>query len=225
MNARPKPVHVPPMDQPAQSGRKASRAFRREQLIEATIATIARKGLSQMTLTDVAVAAGVSHGLVNFHFQSKDRLLAETLRFMSDDHRKNWSTALAAAGPSPALCLNALILCEFNDVSQTPDRLTAWCAFWGEAQNRPLYLEQCGDNDRAYIEAFDGVCRRLISEGGYSLVPERAARILRLSIEGMWLELMFSAKPYSGTEALHTAFACAAALFPRHFKSEGLKAD
>lgn len=209
----------------APTGRKASRAFRREQLIEATIATIARKGLSQTTLTDVAMAAGVSHGLVNFHFQSKERLLAETLRFMSEEHRKTWSEAVAAAGHRPDARLNALIQCEFTDGGQTPDRLTAWCAFWGEAQNRPLYLEQCGDNDRAHIEAFDAACRSLIADGHYDLQPERAARILRLTIEGMWLELMFSAKPYTSGEALLTAFTCASSLFPRHFTPAGLIAS
>lgn len=210
------------MEPSARSGRKASRALRREQLIEATIATIARKGLSQITLTDVALAAGVSHGLVNFHFQSKERLLAETLRFMSEEHRRIWTAALAGAGEDPALQLNALILCEFADSGQTPERLTAWCAFWGEAQNRPLYLEQCGENDRAQIEAFETACRRLVAEAGYTLDPARAARILRLAIEGMWLELMFSALPYDRQEALETAFACAAALFPRHFTADGL---
>lgn len=210
------------MEPSALPGRKASRALRREQLIEATIATIARKGLSQMTLTDVALAAGVSHGLVNFHFQSKERLLAETLRFMSEEHRRIWASALAAAGADPAQQLNALILCEFEDGGQTPERLTAWCAFWGEAKNRPLYLEQCGDNDRAHIEAFESACRSLVAEAGYALDPARAARILRLAIEGMWLELMFSAKPYDSEEALATAFACAAALFPRHFAAGGL---
>jgi AcrR family transcriptional regulator len=204
------------------SGRRANRALRREQLIEATIAVIARKGLSQMNLTDVAVAAGVSHGLVNFHFVSKERLLAETLRYMSEDHRRSWESALASAGPDPAQRLNALILGEFAGKSVDPDRLTAWCAFWGEAQNRPLYLDQCGDNDRAYIDAFEEACGRLSREAGYALVPARVARILRLAIEGMWLELMFSAKPYDRQEALATAFACAAALFPRHFTADGL---
>ncbi|MFM8748158.1 MAG: TetR family transcriptional regulator C-terminal domain-containing protein [Aestuariivirga sp.] len=210
------------MEPPALSSRKASRALRREQLIEATIATIARKGLSQMTLTDVALAAGVSHGLVNFHFQSKERLLAETLRFMSEEHRRIWSAALADAGPDPARQLNALILCEFESGGQTAERLTAWCAFWGEAQNRPLYLEQCGENDRAHIDAFETACRKLVTEASYAVDAARAARILRLAIEGMWLELMFSARPYDRPEALATAFVCAAALFPRHFSEDGL---
>ena len=210
------------MENLALTSRKASRAFRREQLIEATITVIARKGLSQMTLTDVATAAGVSHGLVNFHFQSKERLLAETLRLMSEEHRQGWEASISGAGPDPAEQLNALILGEFGNGGQSPERLTAWCAFWGEAPNRPFYLDQCGENERAYNEVFELVCGRLSAAGGYDSDPVRAARIMRLAIEGMCLELMFSAKPYDQEEALTTAFVCAAALFPRHFTADGL---
>jgi AcrR family transcriptional regulator len=210
------------MSSVALSGRKASRAFRREQLIEATITVIARKGLSQMTLTDVATAAGVSHGLVNFHFQSKKRLLADTLRLMSDEHRQGWEASISGAGPDPAEQLNALIVGEFENGRQSPERLTAWCAFWGEAPDRLVYLDQCGDNERAYTEVFELVCGRLSAVGGYDRDPVRTARIMRLAIEGMGLELMFSANPYDQDEALATAFVCAAALFPRHFTVAGL---
>lgn len=203
-------------------GRKASREFRREQLIEATIATVARRGLSQTTLSDVARTAGVSHGLVNFHFQTKERLLAETLSHLSNEHRETWQAALNEAPPSPAGRLNALILAEFSEHHHCPNKLSAWCAFWGEAQNRPLYLEQCSENDRAYIEAFEVACRSLIAEGSYDIDYRMAARVLRLTIEGVWLEQTLSARPYSFEEARKTAFFCAATLFPRHFAAEGL---
>ena len=210
------------MDRPAPMGRKASREFRREQLIEATIAIVARNGLSMTTLSDVARQAGVSHGLVNFHFQTKERLMAETLAFMSKQHRSMWTSAVEAAGPHPVQRLNALILAEFSEAHMSSDRLSAWCAFWGETQNRPSYLEQCGENDRAYIHAFEDCCSDLISEGGYQLDAQLAGRVLRLTIEGVWLELMFSALPYPLDEARRTAFFCASTLFPRHFSADGM---
>ena len=203
--------------------RKASRELRRQQLIEATIKTIAHRGFSQTTMTDVAATAGVSHGLVNFHFHTKEKLLTETLLFMAQEYQSNWAAALVAAAPDPASQLNALIVADFNDRICTPDKLAAWCAFWGEAQSRPIYLEQCGANDRNYIVMKEEVCRRLVAEGGYSIDPARAARVLRVTIEGVWLDLMATAEPYSKDEALKTVFFCAAAFFPGHFSVDGLK--
>lgn len=210
------------MSRTAPASRRSTRERRREQLIDATIAAIAQRGLSRVTISDVAEIADVSHGLLIFHFQSKDNLLAETLRFMSDEHRKAWENALQLAPPSPAGRLDALIRAEFGAANQSPERLTAWCAFWGEAPNRPLYLEQCGSNDRAQIDAFEANCKALVAEGGYALDFRRAARVLRLTIEGVWLELMFSAKPYTHAEAVKTVYFCAATLFPQHFSDKGL---
>lgn len=210
------------MPKTAPSGRKASREYRREQLIEATIAAIAQHGLSRVTLGHVATMAGVSHGLVIFHFESKEKLLAETLRFMSEEHRNIWQEALRTAPDTPAGPLNALILAEFCEANQGAEGLSAWCAFWGEAQNRPLYLEQCADNDSLQIRAFEDACQRLVVNGGYDMDFRRAARVLRLTIEGVWLELMVSASPYPYEEAVSTAFFCASMLFPRHFNETGL---
>ncbi len=205
--------------------RKASRESRREQLIEATIETIAGNGLSRTTLTEVANSAGVSHGLVNFHFRSKDGLIADTLVHLAEEYRENWTRALAAAGPSPAERLEALIRADFEPAISTPARLKAWCAFWGEAQSRPVYQETCGENDRAYARTLEAICAELIAETGAAHDPARVARILRVTVEGAWLDLITMSEPYSRDEALATAFVCAAAFFPTHFDAAGRRQE
>ena len=99
---------------PDTTPRKQSRAARRQQLIEATIDTIAAQGYARTTLTDVARQAGISHGLVNFHFETKERLLNETLQYLAEEYRQNWTAALAAAGPSPAEQLDAMLRADFD---------------------------------------------------------------------------------------------------------------
>ena len=204
--------------------RKASREHRRQQLIEATIETLARRGYAQTTMTDVAITAGVSHGLVNFHFETKEKLLTETLLFLAEEYRANWTAALEAAPPDSASQLDALIIADFNDVICTQSKLIAWCAFWGEAQSRPMYQEKCGANDLAYIRTMEEICDRLIRDGQYALNAERAARVIRVTVEGTWLDLLSMKQPYSRQEALSTVYACVAAFFPRHFTEAGLRA-
>ena len=81
--------------------RTQSRDARRLQVIEATIQSLADRGFSRTTITDVAERAGISLGLVLFHFQSKENLLAETLDYLAEEYRLNWQAALAEAGPAP----------------------------------------------------------------------------------------------------------------------------
>lgn len=202
--------------------RTLSKDARRVQIIEATIATIAERGYSRTTLTDVARRAGLSHGLLLFHFDSKDRLLAETLDYLSDEYRSNWQAALAAAGAKPEEQLAALVEADFKTEVCRPDRLGAWCAFWGESQSLPLYQTRCSANDEAYMARLESICGRMNDAHGYALDPVRAARIIRVLTEGTWLDLMTLAKPYSSAEALATVWTCAASLYPRHFGPDGL---
>ena len=201
--------------------RKVGRDLRRQQLIDATIRVLARRGYAQTTLTDVAVEACVSHGLVNFHFQSKEKLMTETLLFMAEEYSQNWMQALVMAGNSPAEQLKAMMAADFAIKICTPDKLACWCAYWGEAQSRPIYQEQCSANDRAYIKKLEKLCGQLIVEGAYKLDKVRAARVLRICGEGLWLDLLSMNMPYSKKEALRTWYTCAAMLFPKHFESDG----
>lgn len=202
--------------------RKLSRDARREQLIAATIEVLAARGYARTTLTEVANQAGLSHGLVNFHFETKEKLLTETLLFLAEEYRQNWLTALEAAGPSPAEQLDALIRADFNPAICTPAKLSAWCSFWGEAQSRPMYQERCGSNDQIYNDQMEVICGQLLQETQENRNAARVARVLRVTIEGVWLDLMTMNTPYGRDEALATVYCCAQAFFPKHFSASGL---
>ena len=109
--------------------RTASKEVRQGQLIKATIRSIARHGLSETTIATVANEAGLSQGIINLHFQSKDRLLMETLRYLSEQYREAWEKAVAKAGDSPADKLAAMVLlAELGDISrfESPKQLMAY---------------------------------------------------------------------------------------------------
>lgn len=197
--------------------RTLARDARRQQLIEATIAVIATRGLARLTLTDVARAAGISHGLVLFHFDSKENLLAETLAYLANEYQRNWEEALQGASPMPADQLAAMIWADFHPSVTTQARLAAWVAFWGETQSRPAYQAICGQRDARQVEKMESLCATLVAEGRYGLDPVHAARILRLVVEGVWLDMVTAEKPYSAQAGKATVTAALALCFPRHF--------
>jgi AcrR family transcriptional regulator len=206
---------------PSPPSRKASKEVRRHQLIEATIDTLAKKGYSELTLADVARTAGLSVGIVNFHFESKEKLLVETLKALAEDYRSNWQAALRQSGPRATDKLAALLAADFNERICSPRTLAAWCAFWAEAQSRPTYQEHCSSNDAEYSALTLDLCARIIREGNYPYDPQRIARALDALLEGLWLDLMTMEKPYTIREALETVYAALSAIFPRHFDPSG----
>ena len=212
-----------PIETIPDSPRKMPRDDRRAQLIEATIKVIATKGYARSTMSDVARMAGLSHGLVNFHFQSKENLLLETLLYLAAEYTANWQAAVAGAGSDPADQLFALLMADFHPAICTPDRLSAWSAFWGEASSRPIYQDRCGHFDAAYDGFIEGLCAQMNSAYGYDGQPTRVSRILRVTIQGVWLDLMTLPNTYSMSEARATVLTTAQAFFPRHFNDLGRK--
>ena len=201
-------------------GRKASKETRRQQLIEATIDSLARRGYSETTMADVADGAGLSRGIVNFHFESKEKLLVATLQHMADEYSAHWRAALLKAGDEPAGQLAALVAADFDRTICNRRKLAAWCAFWGEAKSRPTYQALCGARDEAYQNVFVELCRELKAEGGYDFDPHATALGLSAMLEGLWLRLMMGTEEVTRESAHHAAQEFLASVFPRHFSRE-----
>jgi AcrR family transcriptional regulator len=200
--------------------RKASKEIRKQQLIEATIDSLAKRGYAETTLANVADGAKLSRGIVNFHFESKENLLIATLQFMADEYAQHWSAALEKAGPSAAERMWALVAADFDRRMTTKRKLAAWCAFWGEAKSRPTYQALCGARDLKYQRTFEELCAEMKVEGGYGYDAEAAALAICSSMEGLWLRLMMS--DGLTREAAHkAAIECIIGFFPKHIGREG----
>lgn len=204
-----------------QAPRKASREVRRQQLIDATIATLARVGFSRTTLTEVAATARLSHGLIIFHFETKEKLLTETLQYMAREYRDNWERALAETPKTPAAQLDALIRADFTEAICAPDRLAAWSALWAEAQSRPIYQANCAEHDLAFLQVIERLCAELTAAGSYPSLPGHTARAIRVTLNGLWFDLMTMTATLSRQESLQTMFNMLMAFFPRHFDHLG----
>lgn len=201
-------------------GRKASKETRRLQLIEATIDSLSRRGYSDTTMADVADGAGLSRGIVNFHFESKEKLLVATLQFMAEEYAAHWRGALERAGDDPARRLAALVSADFDRAICNRRKLAAWCAFWGEARSRPTYQALCGATDKVYQQTIVDLVRALVDDGGYPLDAAHTALAIDTMLEGLWLRLMLSGE--MTREKAHTAAkALLATLFPKHFPLSG----
>jgi AcrR family transcriptional regulator len=50
-----------------------------ERVLDAAIAVLADRGITQTSIQDIAAEAGLSKGAVHYHFESKDELLVEVL--------------------------------------------------------------------------------------------------------------------------------------------------
>lgn len=202
----------------ASGKRTATATERQQQLIRATIRSIANNGLSDTTVATVAREAGLSQGIVNLHFQSKDRLLVETLRHVADEYKVTWEKALANAGSGHAEQLEALVYVDFNHAVFDRDKIAVWFAFWSETKSQPTYRKLCAERDRRYDSKLRELVTAIITEGGYSnLDPDTVTDGLSAMSAGLWLDLLVNPRGMSRQKAKAACRTWLAGLFPKHF--------
>ena len=198
--------------------RTASREQRREQLVAATMKCIARKGMSSTTLGDIAREAGLSQGIVNLHFKSKDNLLRETLHHLADEYKAKFSKALEKTGPDAAEQLRSVLLLNLKPSIIDRQKIAVWFAFWGEIKSHPTYRKICDERDRFYDSAIKDLCSRIIAEGKYdNLSPATVAFSLTSMTDGMWLSYLINPKTFDRRKALATVKTYLEATFPDHY--------
>jgi TetR/AcrR family transcriptional repressor of bet genes len=198
--------------------RTATREKRRQQLIDATMKCIARKGMGNTTLGDVAKEAGLSQGIVNLHFESKENLLTETLRFIADEYKTQFNRVLESSGPRPAEKLQALMELDLRPFILDRSKLAVWFAFWGEVKSRPRYREVCEQSDEYYDQVLYALCDEIIADGGYQNVTgEAVATVLTSVTNGMWLSYLISPKRFDRQVATNAVDEYLRSIFPKHF--------
>lgn len=201
-----------------QKKRTAPREIRRKQLIMAAIDSISKRGFSDTTLKHVTEKAKLSHGVVNYHFESKEALYDATLGHLARENYDNWMQYLQDAKPAPAHRLAAILCADFDKKICTHKRLAVWFAFWGQAKYRPNYLKIHNKYDNERYERITEACAELIADGGYAdLEVAQVARIIESLSDGAWLCLMLypnlADRDVSRADCLHAM----TRIFPKHF--------
>jgi AcrR family transcriptional regulator len=92
--------------------KRADHDERRAQIAEALIRVAGRRGLHAVGMRDVAAEAGVSLRLVQYYFQTKEKLLFHGLQHLTDRFTARVDARLRAAGtdPGPRAAVEALLV-------------------------------------------------------------------------------------------------------------------
>ena len=174
---------------------------RRQELIRATIAVIARHGYTGTTLARVAKETGVATGLVNFHFQSKERLFRETFLHLSAEYEGVWRKALGEAGDDPRRRLEAMIEAYFDRRIFTREKLAVWFTFWSYAALRDRYRAAATRVERRYVAEMEAGIAALTGRNGQRRAND-ISLALSAMIDGFWLQALIYPRRFDRTEAV-----------------------
>ncbi|WP_323779751.1 choline-responsive transcriptional repressor BetI [Leisingera sp.] len=176
--------------------RKRIRDIRNEELIEATIVAVHKRGYGVVTMAEIAREAGASAASINYYFGSKEGLMEATMLHLLGKLRRAMSEGYATAR-TPRERLYAVMDANFADDLFTVPQCSIWMQFWANAPYSPR-LSRLHRINRARVRShFLAELRALLPAGQL----ETARQALQCYMDGVWLQAAQSDDPLNPDEA------------------------
>lgn len=138
---------------------------RRAQIVQAFLQVMAERGYEGAATTAVARVAGLTPGLIHYHFQDKEAVLVAAVETLGAEHLARVDAALDH--PDPLVRLEAFVDVHLGlGAHADPTALASWVAMGAEAVRRPRV-------QAAYRAVLDGLLDRLIEVVGAGVAGAR----------------------------------------------------
>ena len=183
---------------PTMSEKSSEISINHQKLIEATIETIAKRGLADTTISHVAKKAKVSQGYANFRFKSKENLLLSSLQFLSDEYKKSWQKIFEDKNLDPIDRLLRIFENDFSKKIANRNKISVWVAFYSEVKFRPSYLSVCQEQDDIYLNQTKKLIDKInINTGQKFLTSTEIGETYHSIVDGLWQRILFDPKVYT----------------------------
>ena len=183
---------------PTMSEKSSEISINHQKLIEATIETIAERGLADTTISHVAQKAKVSQGYANFRFKSKENLLLSSLQFLSDEYKKSWQKIFEDKNLDPIDRLLRIFENDFSKKIANRNKISVWVAFYSEVKFRPSYLSVCQEQDDIYLNQTKILIDKInINTDQKFLTSTEIGETYHSMVDGLWQRILFDPKVYT----------------------------
>lgn len=189
-------------------GKKAPEATRRSEILRAAYRVAARDRLGGLTVRAVAAEAGVSAGLLLFHFESKDGLLVDLLDWMlahtivaGELHRR------PPAGVAPSTWLLAVVERDLAHLLKQQERIELFYDYWVLGTRHPVIRRLIRRALHRYRDAFRPAAAAVMAEhperyGG--LTADDLAGVCAAFIEGCATQTILDPARFDAGRAMAT---------------------
>ncbi|KLN60353.1 hypothetical protein WH96_11380 [Kiloniella spongiae] len=170
--------------------------IRKDELIEATLECIACEGLQGATVRKVAEYAGVTNGLIRFHFGSKDEMIQVAYQRLLEGIFQSSLTAVADDKSPPRQRLRQFLKANLSPPIVTAKTVVLWANFLPLTyKDKQMAFIRRAANAKTtalfedLIEAALSSERKIRSDKGFSEQEYRHLAVkLNSLIDGLWLE-------------------------------------
>ena len=205
---------VPDTARPSRVAADSRHEARRSALLDAALAAIAEHGYDAVRLRDVAASCGVTTGMIQYHFDTRDALLSAAFERAALRQVESWKRAVHNETDEvrrlPALLEQ--MLAEFSSV----DTCTVWAELCVSAARHPHLQSVVREVFAHWHDLLVEAVAAGVEHGALApvLPVDDATGILIAAVDGFELALATRAGIAQPSQAVHRVMLLAGVLFP-----------
>jgi AcrR family transcriptional regulator len=166
--------------------KRATVEQRRNEILETTCQVVIERGFGATRVADVAGRLGVSTGLIHYHFDSKELLLAEALRYAAQADIRRLERRLERA-PTALAKLDTMFTFDMPEAGEPSWIL--WIDSWGEALRNPTMRRISQDLDLAWKDRLAAIIASGVEDGEFACPdPQGSAWRLSSLLDGLGVQ-------------------------------------
>ncbi len=165
--------------------------LRKQQLINATLASVAQYGLQNTTIITISKIAGLSSGIISHYFGGKQELVEATVKHLLEQLKLALLERVSQQHLSPAERLAMIIEANFTQLQRSAPATKMWLSFWAQSMHQPgLARLQHINSKRLYSNLLFSFRQLLTNDLAVMASKQTAAMI-----DGFWLRSALSPRP------------------------------
>ncbi len=175
--------------------------FRRDSLVAATLRVVAAEGIENTTVAKICEAAGVSRGLANHYFQSKEELLVIAFQKLLDD-LGDVTRQAAQEQRTPTRKLFAMIHAIFRSEFFNSTSRAAYLCFWTASLSNQQFARINRANYARYHSSVARLFESAAKQRNLDMNAKTAAIGLIGMIDGLWVDLSIGVDDFTPDDAI-----------------------
>jgi len=176
--------------------------LRRQQLIDATLASVSEHGLQNTTIITISRIAGMSSGIISHYFGGKRELIEATVNYLLEQLQQAFLERITQDNPPAAIRLALIVEANFTEFQRSSLATKTWLSFWTQSMHEPALARLQLINSRRLYSNLRFSFRQLLDDQQATFAAKQTAAM----IDGFWLRSALS--PQSAEEFEMAEFLC-----------------
>jgi len=165
--------------------------LRKQQLINATLESVAQYGLQNTTIITISRIAGLSSGIISHYFGGKQGLIEATVKHLLEQLKIALLERVTQGQLEPTERLKMIIEANFTPLQRSIPATKTWLSFWAQSMHDPgLARLQYINSKRLYSNLLFSFSQLLNEDSAIIAAKQTAAMI-----DGFWLRSALSPRP------------------------------